>query len=106
MATSGWLTSPAVDADEVSKNRQVRMLAGEYADLVSISHDLGFVADAIKRYVNLDTSEDPDGVLRRALWWSAAIAYRRSFTTGRGHGLIKRTRLVVPAPALEALTDG
>jgi hypothetical protein len=93
-----------MDPTEVAKDRILKGLAGEYADLLSIRQDLQFVAEAARRYQHLADGDDPDGVMRRAFWWSAVVAYRRSFTSGRGHGLIKRTRLMVPEPVVEALS--
>lgn len=89
--------------DELSNDHAVRELAGELGDLLSISTDLQFVADSARRYQQVLTEDDPGGILHRALWWSALVSYRRCFTSGRGHGLIRRTRLKVPDVIVDAL---
>lgn len=56
--------------------------AGKLADLESLIGDIKFAHDCAATY--LRTS--PDAVLiRRALWTASCIAYRRVFTTGKGH---------------------
>ena len=80
----------------------ITTLAGEYADLLSIQQDLAFVVDAAHRFAALD-QDDPDGILHRALWGAAVVAYRRCYTSGRGHGLVRRTRLVVPRSLIDSL---
>lgn len=92
-----------MNQSEVVTDHQIKVLTGEYADLISIGTDLQFVADAARKYASLEASEDQDGVARRAFWWAAVISYRRSFTTGRGHGSIPRSRLTVPPAAVSAL---
>jgi hypothetical protein len=77
-------------------------LAGEYADLRSIHTDLIFAGDAAERVAKSDQTTDP--VLTRSLWGSATIAYRRCFTTGKGHGPVRRTRLRVPQELLNSLS--
>lgn len=92
-----------MDQEEVAKDKALRLFAGEYADLLSIQQDLAFASQAAGRYSVLHQSENQDGLLLRALWGASVVAYRRCFTTGRGHGLIKRTRLVVPQTAVDSL---
>ena len=73
------------------------------ADLESIVVDLRFAESAISRLPGVDYEQDPD--LCRALYDSAAIAYRRGFTGGRallGKGA-SRTR--VPEEILDCLDE-
>jgi hypothetical protein len=92
-----------VDQAEIAKNAEIQMLAGEYGDLLSIRDDLAFVKAAAERYVVIQNKSQEDGTLQRALWGAAVVAYRRCFTTGKGHGLIKRSRLVIPQTVIDAL---
>ena len=78
-------------------------MAGEYADLLSIAQDLAFASGAARHFSSLG-AEDENGVLHRAFWWSSVVAYRRCFTTGRGHGLFQRSRLTVPPSIIESLS--
>lgn len=89
---------------EIQADPTIKTLAGEYADLLSIQQDLAFVADAAHRYAELN-QEDLDGILHRALWGAAVVVYRRCFTSGRGHGLVKRARLVVPRSFIDSVTS-
>lgn len=92
-----------MDQSEVANDLTLQQFSGEYADLLSIQQDLAFVGEAARRYASIH--DDSDAVLLRALWGAALIAYRRCFTTGRGHGLVKRSRLVLPQTDIDAL-DG
>jgi hypothetical protein len=93
-----------MDQNKLAKDKSLRLLAGEYADLLSIQQDLAFASQSARKFSVVDETEDADGVLRRALWGAAVVAYRRCFTSGRGHGLVKRTRLVVPQAAIDLLS--
>ena len=93
-----------MNQNELAKDKSLQLLAGEYADLLSIQQDLAFASQSARKFCVLDQAEDGDGVLRRALWGAAVVAYRRCFTSGRGHGLIKRKRLVVPQEAIDLLS--
>jgi len=91
-----------VKKEEVAEDRTVQLLAGEYADLLSIAQDLTFASAAARRLSTLDQVDD-DGVLQRSLWGAAIVAYRRCFTNGRGHGFVKRSRLKVPKTTIDEL---
>ena len=64
-----------VDQNELAKDKSLRLLAGEYADLLSIQQDLAFASQSARKFSVLDQTEDADGVLRRALWGAAVVAY-------------------------------
>jgi hypothetical protein len=84
-------------------DKSVSRLSGELGDLLSLHQDLAFVRETASRVAQLDPIDPPDPVLLRALWGSAVVAYRRCFTSGRGHGRVKRTRLKVTDELVEAL---
>jgi len=92
-----------VKKEGVAKNPSIQHLAGEFADLLSIAQDLAFTSAAARRISTLN-EDDNEGVLLRSLWWASIVAYRRCFTSGRGHGLVKRSRLIVPEATIEELS--
>jgi hypothetical protein len=78
-------------------------MSGRYADLLTIQADLTFVHDAALRYASIHG--DADHVLVRALWSAAVVSYRRCFNSGKGHGLIQRSRLVISGQELAVLSE-
>lgn len=56
--------------------------AGQIADLQSLLGDIQFARDCAQHY--LDSPPDAD-LVRQALWTASCIAYRRVFTSGKGH---------------------
>jgi hypothetical protein len=79
--------------------------ASAIADLQSIAWDLAFVAEACGAIRALPSDRTgQDNVVGRALWEAAVIAYRRSFSTGRGHGAA-RTRLRLDKDFVNSLSD-
>lgn len=60
-----------------------------YADLNSIRQDLDYVKAAAEATIEMISRvgerSDSETFLARALWESAIISYRRSFTSGRSH---------------------
>ncbi len=60
-------------------------VAAEYADLVSITHDLAFVANACERLCTeiAKPEIDSDPVITQALWTAALVTYARCFATGK-----------------------
>ncbi|NNN10214.1 MAG: hypothetical protein HKL85_13610 [Acidimicrobiaceae bacterium] len=71
---------------------------------MSIAQDLAFASAAGRHLSTLDQKEDSDGVLQRSLWGAAVVAYRRCFTTGKGHGLVRRSRLRIPEKIIGELS--
>jgi hypothetical protein len=92
-----------VQAEPEATDPDTLRLAGEYGDLIAMQHDLAFVGAAARRFAALSNEGDEGGVLHRAFWSSAVIAYRRCFRNGRGHGLIQRPRLLLPDAVVETL---
>jgi hypothetical protein len=64
--------------------------AGQIADLQSLLGDIQFARDCAQHYVDLPPDAD---LVRRALWTASCIAYRRVFTSGKGHLNPKNPRL-------------
>jgi hypothetical protein len=87
---------------KIAEDPTIRTLAAEWADLESIKQDLQFVSAAAAR-LDLIGDEDTDSIVRRALWASAVVAYRRCFTSGRGYGLMNRQRLKIPKSTIDLL---
>jgi hypothetical protein len=56
--------------------------AGQLADLESLIADIQFARDCAATYLQRNSDTD---LVRRALWTSACVAYRRVFTKGKGH---------------------
>lgn len=69
---------PFVDASDLPTARHL-------ADLSLLMADLGYVAACCDRLIARGDSDD--GVVQRALWFSAVVAYARCFGTGVRHGL-------------------
>lgn len=103
--TSRVQRGTGMDPEEIIKDEELLKLAAEYADLMSIQTDLAFVKRACLSFLELDPNDD-NRTLTRALWSSAVIAYRRTFTTGKGLGLVRgRPRFRVPTSVIDALED-
>lgn len=81
--------------------------AGKLADLDSIAADLQFVIAATERLQEREEAGtlQSDPVEVSALWQAAAVAYRRCFSSGRGHALSGRSRLAIPADWVDSLGD-
>lgn len=73
------------------------------ADLHSIEIDLRYASRLFARVAEMDA--DSDGDARRALYDSAAIAYRRGFTTGSSLIMKGKSRARVPAEIINALSE-
>jgi hypothetical protein len=92
-----------VEPIELSKDKELSTLSGEYADLLSILIDLAFVRDAARQYAYIH--EDSDPVSLRALWGASVVVYRRCFNSGRGHGFVKRKHLVIPDAEIDSFNE-
>ena len=57
------------------------------ADIISVLDDLTFVINACERLLHLETDEDADPVVVRALWNAALVAYARCWSTGVRSGI-------------------
>lgn len=83
-------------------------LSSKLADLRSLEADFTLARTYAEAYVNtINTSGAEDEgtkVVRRSLWTSALISYRRGFTTGKAHVAPRSPRLKVPDDWKERLT--
>lgn len=61
--------------------------AKKLADLASISQDLSFTIDALKRLLQLLKDDDKDNILIQSFWTAALISYVRCFSRGKRFGL-------------------
>ena len=74
-----------VRADDGSEYLQLALSgnsAGKLADVVSLMGDIQFARDCAATYLQTSPASE---LIRRALWTASCIAYRRVFTTGKGH---------------------
>jgi len=69
------------------------------ADLISLMNDLTFVQQTCNQLAKMGSLENDqdegDSIVRRALWASAVIAYRRAFNSGKAHLVAKGSRAKV-----------
>ncbi|SPM33101.1 hypothetical protein MycrhN_3229 [Mycobacterium rhizamassiliense] len=78
-----WLRHPAVDLTGDA--------GGQIADFLSLAGDISFARDCAASYVRWERGdataggEQVDDMIKRALWTSCCIAYRRVFTSGKGY---------------------
>ncbi|AEV73759.1 hypothetical protein MycrhN_3229 [Mycolicibacterium rhodesiae NBB3] len=72
-------------------------MPGALADLQSLANDVEFARQCALGYLayssSTPTSEQP--LVAKALWFAGAIAYRRAFTSGRGHLVAGGSRLKI-----------
>ncbi|WP_131809307.1 hypothetical protein [Mycobacteroides immunogenum] len=81
-------------------------LPSELADLRSLREDFQFAQHCANAYLHLDLvkmNDESRNVVSRALWVSAAIAYRRGFTTGKAQLVPQGNRLKIPQSWFDAL---
>jgi hypothetical protein len=73
-------------------------MPGAFADLQSLIGDIEFARQCAQGYIAYSSSPTwpPDQALvAKALWFAGAIAYRRAFTSGRGHLVAGGSRLTI-----------
>ncbi|WP_336819508.1 hypothetical protein [Gordonia sp. MMO-8] len=78
----------------------------QLADLRSLISDFTFAQKCATVYLNLGllkVDEDSRKLMSEALWTSAAIAYRRGFTTGKAQLVPQGSRLKIPEGWYESL---
>jgi hypothetical protein len=92
-----------MEPTEISKDKELSTLSGEYADLLSILVDLAFVRDSSRQYACIH--EDFDPVLLRALWGASVVVYRRCFNSGRRHGFVNRAHSFVLKAEIDSLNE-
>lgn len=81
-------------------------LPSQIADLSSLISDFKFSQECVTAYLNLSKaklSEESHQIVAKSLWTSAAIAYRRGFTTGKAQLVPQGSRLKIPDEWLESL---
>ncbi len=91
---------PGVPLPQVSVEHP---LASQVADLAAIADDFKTVVESINAAeIRIADGADPDNLVARALWESAAIAYRRAFTGGKALLADSASRLRLPNDWVEA----
>ncbi|WP_255776000.1 hypothetical protein [Mycobacteroides abscessus] len=81
-------------------------LPSQLADLRSLREDFQFAQNCALAYLNLhlaNMNDESRKVVSRALWVSAAIAYRRGFTTGKAQLVPQGNRLKIPQDWFDSL---
>lgn len=81
-------------------------LPSQLADLRSLREDFQFAQNCANAYLRLhlvNMHEESRKVVSRALWVSAAIAYRRGFTTGKAQLVPQGNRVKIPEGWFNAL---
>ncbi|GAA4642049.1 hypothetical protein GCM10023197_05310 [Gordonia humi] len=82
-------------------------LPSQLADLRSLVSDFTFAQNCVTAYLNsgkLNCDEESQQIVAKSLWTSAAIAYRRGFTTGKAQLVPQGSRLKITEGWYQSLT--